>query len=663
MTNPFAMSRPSKRHGRAAFLGALALVVALAGCGGDEPAEIPREKEELPAPGALVAGVAEVKLPVPVGIGTMGYGAIGEDPSVTPFADSFPGTIRQHAALTLKAVALSRGPAYDLVLVRADTIGLFQQLREAVLIEVEARTGRDLSHALVLAGNHTHSGPGRLLMTEGNLTLLGDSFFPEFYDRMIGAFADVIEQALDDQAPAEIGHAIASTSAAHNDRRCENDPLPQVQEDPSMPVVVVRRGGVIDAVVISYAYHGTVLGLSDLTLSGDMGSAVEERIEQRFEHPVSVLFFNSWGGDMSPGSAAIDPLATGADQPRGYDRMESLGEIVADAVLPVIDAMSFDADAMVRARSHRVRLDREVLGYDSSVFTYAHGAVFCGFGGKGDCSHIKPIETLDKFCLPFSEEDMLPKQTLFTAGQIGDLHFVTGTGEWSTNLAVGVLDRIREKTGGDAMFIGYANDYTGYSLNEEDWWQGGYEASGGLWGPRQGDYLAARLYEIFETYHDQYLTPPFEEPAPVAPFEGYSYAAYQPEEPVDVGAIVLDVPAAVEATDVVRFTVLGSDPWLGTPVAVLEREVEAETFEPVTLPSGRVIDSDSYELWVDLEVDPPYADDPAPVARAFAWSFNLPVTRRVPGAMPALVGPHRLTVTLPTVAGEVSVSSAAFELP
>jgi hypothetical protein len=656
MTNRSATRRPTKR----VILLAFTLSVAIAGCAGDEPAG--REKLELPAPSALLAGVATVKLPVPVGIGTMGYGAIMVDPSVTPFAQQFPGTVRQQAALTLKAVALSRGDAYEVILVRADTIGVFQQLREAVLNELEARTGRDLSHALVLAGNHTHSGPGRLLMTDGHLTLLGDTFFPEFYERMVHAFADVVEAALEDRAPAELGHAVASTSAAHNDRRCENDPLDQVQEDPSMPLVVVHRGGVVDAVVVSYAYHGTVLGLSDLTLSGDMGSVVEQRIEERFDHPATVLFFNSWGGDMSPGNAAIEPGAMGADQPGGYDRMESLGEIVADVVMAALEGVTYDDQATVRARTHRVRIERELMGYDAGVFPYPHGAVFCGIGGSGSCSHVAPITSLDKFCFKFSEDDPLPKQTLFTVGQIGELHFVTAPGEWSTNLAAGVLERVRERTGGDAMLIGYANDYTGYSLNEDDWWQGGYEASGALWGPKQGDYLAARLFEVFETYADQYATPPFEEPAPVPPFEGYSFTPYQPEAPIDPGTVAQDVPPTVAATDVVTFTVNGADPWLGTPVAVLERDVGGGEFEAVVRPNGTVVDSDGYDFWIDLAVDPPYADVPTAASRAFAWTIHFPVTRRVSSTVPPLVGPHRLTVSVPTESGAVAVSSSAFEL-
>jgi len=644
---------------------ALVLALALAACGGDPKEEPPpeppvREKETLPEPGPLLAGVATVKLPVPLGIGTMGYGAIGEAPSVTPFADTFPGTIRQHAALTVKAVALSRGPGHEVILVRSDTVGVFQQLREAVLDQLRERLGRDLSHALVLAGNHTHSGPGRVLMTDGALRLLGDTFFPEFYDRMVSAFADVVEAAIADQAPAEIGIGIASSSDAHNDRRCENDPLDQLQEDPSMPLFVVRREGVVDAVVMSYAYHGTVLGMGDLTLSGDMGAVVEQKVEERFDHPVTVLFFNSWGGDMSPGSAQFDDEEPSAHQPFGFDRMESLGRIVADAALPVIESVSFSSEVPVRARTFRARLDREVLGYARGEFNYAHGAVFCGFGLDGVCSHVSPRTGLDRICVKISENERLPKQTLFTAGEIGGLAFITAPGEWSTNLAHGVVAAIRARTGGDVMFIGYANDYTGYSLNEADWWQGGYEASGALWGPKQGDYLAARAIEIFETYQDLYLTPSFEEPEPVPPFDGYAYAPYVPETAVSPGTIAADVPSTVARDELVRFTVQGADPWLGTPVAVLEREVEGE-FEAVRRPNGVAVDSDGYDMWVELEVDPPYTE-PAPEDRTFRWTFAMPAVRRVPSTIPPLDGAHRFRVTVPTVEGPLVVHSSSFAI-
>lgn len=649
-------------------LAALCTAVA-AGCGSSDddgtPAPPPppaeRPKEELPAPGPLVAGIAEVKLPAPVGIGTMGYGAQNAKPSVTPFAEQFPGTTRQHGALSLKAVALSRGAAHEVVIVRSDTIGIFEQLREAVVQKVAADTGRDVSHSLIIAANHTHSGPGRILLTNGPLTALGDTFFPEHYERVVAAFATVIANAFADMKPAEIGHVMASLREAHSDRRCNNDLLPQRQEDPSMPIVGIRREGRLDALVVSYAYHGTILGIDDLTLSGDMGHAVEQAIEERFDHPVTTLFLNSWGADMSPGSAQIDPSAVGAEQPGGYDRMDYLANEVADVVAPAASGITFDGNAEVRARAYHVHLNREVMEYDEETFSrYPHGGVFCGLAGEGVCDEVRKLETLDDLCLALGPDD-IRKQTILTAGRLGNLHFVTGTGEWSTNLATGVIDKVRARTGGDAMFIGYANDYTGYSLNEADWWQGGYESGGALWGPRQGDYLAARSFDVFETFFDEYAVPPFEQPSRVTPFSGYTFQPRAAEPSLDAGQIQTDVVPTPQITDVVKLTVLGGDPWLGTPVATLEKDDGTGTFAPALRKNGTTVTSDGYEFWVDLAPTPTYAENRGPVARRFAWTFNLPLKKKAGGAIPP--GTYRLAAKLPTASGEVTATSATFTVP
>lgn len=617
----------------------------------------PRVREELPAPGPLRAGVAQVLIPAPLGIGTMGFGAIGQAPSPTPFSQMFPGTTRQHAALSFRAVALSRGDAHEVVLVRMDTVGVFQQLREAVLDEVERRTGRRMNDSLVLAGNHTHSGPGRMLMTTGALVALGDTFFPEFYDRIVQALADVVERALDDLAPAELGLTMASTSVGHSDRRCENDSLDQPQESGELPLIAVRRAGRLDAVVASYGYHGTVLGIGDLTLSGDFGSVVEQRIEERFDHPVMVLFFNSWGGDMAPGSVPEPPGTTGPVQPGGFDRMERVGDAVADVVVPAIGSMSYAGDVPVRARTYRVELSRAAIGYPDGVFGYPHGGAFCGIGSDGNCVDSTPIDGLDTRCVPISIRENLPKQTVLTAGQIGSFSFVTGPGEWSTALAAGVLDRVRAVSGGEAMFIGYANDYTGYSLNEVDWWQGGYEAAGALWGPGQGDYLAARLRESFETFHDQWTEPPWWQPARVAPFSGYDgYAPYVPEAPVGLGTLAADVAGTAGSEDVVTFTVHGSDPWLGVPIATLE----TASGDPVRRANGTVVTSESYDLWVDLVPTPAYAEMARATERTFAWTFHFPVTRRAGTTIPTLSGGYRFRVAVPASSAPVEVVTGTF---
>ncbi len=653
----------------------LALLAALAGCDGDGTTDAgaldaggpdagreppPRVREELPTPGPLQAGIAQARIPAPLGVGTMGFAPTAAPPSPTPFANNFPGTIHAQGELTFRAVAISRGDRHEVIFVRMDTVGVFQQLREAVLDAIEARTGRDLDDALILAGNHTHSGPGRLLMTTGALEALGDSFFPEMYDAIVAVLADVVVAALDDLAPAELAVTMAETSDAHVDRRCENDSLPQLQESGELPLIAIRRGGQLDAIVASYAYHGTILGIDRLTLSGDMGAVVEQTVEGRFDRPVTFLFFNSWGADAAPASPSPPAGATGADLPGGFERMELLGGVVADTIVPALDALSFSSDVEVRARTYRVPLSRDAIGYADGEFNYPHGGAFCGIGQEGNCVDSTPREGLDGQCIRISPAERLPKQTMLSAGRVGALAFVTAPGEWGTALAHGVLDQVEARTGGDAMLIGYANDYTGYSLGREDWFQGGYEASGALWGPGQGDYLAARLAEAFLSFDDQWTEPPWWQPEPTAPFSGYTYDPYVPEGATDPGTIAVDVPAAVAATELVTFTVRGADPWLGDPVATLERE-DGGVFVAVTRPNGRPVDSRGYDIWADLTPTPGYAEQARATEREFAWTFTMPASRRAATATSDLSGgTYRFVVRVPTAAGVLEVSTGAF---
>lgn len=631
----------------ALLLGALLLAPACPGEDDDDTTG-----EELPPPGEFMAGTATVEIPAPLGSPTIGFGQIGSDPSKTPFADKIPGTTRQHGALTIRAVALSRGEHYEAVFLIGDLLYMGAQARSGILVELENRLGRDLDDALILGGNHTHGGPGRFVDKSGPFELGFDSFMPEMLVRLQHAAADAVELALADLAPAEVGYVMASTSEAHNDRRCDNDALPLLQENPSLPTIAVQRDGQIDALIMSYGYHGTILGADTLTLSGDMGSVVQWKVAERFDHPVNVLFFNSWGGDMSPGSPEIDPGASGAPQPADYDRMEALGEAIADAVIPELDTIDFTDEPDISMVSTYVPIDHALLDYDDDEFENCeNGCIYCAQGVDGNCVDDTPMDELgyemDDMCVPFPEDDPAFDVTLFSAGRVGDLHFVTGNGEWTTSLADIVMAEVQAISGADdVMFLGYAQDTLGYSLTYEDWWQGGYETGGTLWGPKQGDYLADRLVEVYHAWYDPDYSPSFSEPDPLPAWTGYEYEPYQPEGALGVGTISADVPATVAPTDIVTFTVQGTDPWLGRPVATLEQDT-GSGFAPVTHADGSPVDSDGYEFWTDLTTDPAYAEQ-MPAIRTFYWQFHFPMTHRVPTAVTDLSGSFRFRIVIPT---------------
>lgn len=615
------------------------LLAALLACKAD-PVDSGDSGAPAAQPGELLAGVATAPIPAPLGIGTAGFGPFDAPDSVTPFAEIYPGTTRLHGHPEIKVVALSRGPGFEVIFVRVDAVGFFQQLRRAVVLELQERTGRDLDDALVFGATHTHSGPGRVIDGGGLFDIIADAFFPEFYDRFVQQLADTIQAALEDLQPARLGTAITTCDEAHSDRRCE-DGLDYTIGD--LPLIAVERQGQLDALVMAYAVHGTVLNIDELTLSQDVSGAIEQAVEDRFDHPVEVVMLNAWAADMAPGDPTIDePLDGAADRPDGYDRMERVGWAMAEAVHAALPQLGWQDEPQLGARTSRVPIDREAIGYGDREFPYDYGGVYCE--GESDCDPATTVDDLDTTCLPFNETYPAPNQTVLTAGRVGPFTLLTFPGEPGTLLAEALMAEARatwpDKVG-DVFFVGYGQDYLGYSIQEEDWWQGGYEASGALWGPRQGDYLASRVVDALGAWlGEREIT---DDPGPITPFDDPSYTPYAVEDAVDGGVIVADLPATAGPGDVLSLTVNGGDPWLGPPQATLERADGS----PVLRPNGAPLTVADYEWHLQLQPSPAYADAAAPTARTFAWTLSMPVQRSTPGWLALDEGDYRVRVQVP----------------
>jgi len=604
----------------------------------------------------LRAGIAHVRMPVPVGIGTVGYFGISVSAEPSPFARRYPATTRVHGHPSFRAVVLSRGEGNEIVFLRGDMVGVFQQFRRAVVLEVEARLGRPIDAALIFGATHTHAGPGRILDGGGVFDLIADTFFPEFYQRMVEAAATAVVEAFQDLAPARVGHTWVICGPGHADRRCEDG---RSYSNDSLPILAIERDGELDALILAYAVHSTGLGIDDLTLSRDVAGAIEEHVESRFARPVLSLFFNSWSADMSPGNPEV-PLRVGAVAPDGYERINRVGWIVADAVLEGIESITWEDDPEVFAAIARVPLNRSAIGYSDGTFPYEFGGVFCGGTGDTDCDPATVEVDLDKRCIAFPENFPVPPQTELSAGRVGDLAFVTFPGEPGTLLAEELLGRLQDRHGAsNVMLLGYAQDYTGYSILEDDWVQGGYEASGGLWGPRQGEYLVDKAEEAFiRIVVNRAASDPLDLP-PLAPFDVDGYVPYAPTLGEQVGTVAVDVASSYSPTDIVTFTVRGSDPWIGTPIATLTDEHG----QPVQRASGTVIDSDGYGFWVDLLPQPGYRAVRTATSRTFLWTFSMPAAQTVPGLLPDLNGgTYRLRVSVPADGGNVEVQSAPFTI-
>ncbi len=608
----------------------------------DRPPDVITPADPIPPitePVPLRVGVAVVPMPVPVGINTAGFGS--QSGSKTPFTVDFPGTDSVYMHPNIKAVFVEGGMG-RLAFVRLDTVGISSTARESIRMRLLARTGHDFSDELIIGGTHTHSGPGRMMV--GAFEVLIDKFFPEFYDRMMTAAADAVVQAYHDLEPARFGYAFASDPVLHSDRRCENPDI----EAGDMPLLRFDAlDGRTRAVILTYAIHGTVLGAEMHHLSQDVSGAIERKVEEGFDHPVPVLFFNSWAGDMAPGDP-LPPSDPGPYSvvPGAYTQCEGLGNRAAQTAWAILPTIQMRDSADLSSRTVWIPLNREAIGYGEGEFPYEWGAVYCGGGAEGHCwsGEPDPVPGLDTACLFFPQDLPAPDRTLVTVGRIGDLVFATFPGEAVTQIGIDLRDEISQLSGGlDVAFFGYSQDYTGYSTPEWDWWQGGYEAAGAIWGPKQGDYLKARILDGARWFFDPETPLPFTPPPPSTPPD-QPYTKRGATGSLDPGEVVQDVQAAYGPTDTVVFAFVGGDPWLGTPVVTLQRQ-EGGAFRPFERANETAMDSNGYEFSLRLDPDPSYFDAPGAAARRFVWTATLPVKRVADQRTPLTPGTYRLSVS------------------
>ena len=626
----------------------------------DVPPDVPIDVAPDVAPDVPVdpvpfrVGVARDYLNAPLGMGVSGNGPAPPAGHSSPFAQIYPATDRQLSPITVKAIALEGGYG-RMVFVRIDAIGISKELRRSVAQELASRGAGVSEEDLLFVATHTHAGPARLI-NRGNLwNLIADVFWPQHYDRVVAGIADVVQAALADLEPARFGYAFGYTDEAHNDRRCENPEL----LDGTLPVLRFDRAdGTPKAAVVIYAIHGTVVGTDNYAYSSDSGGAIEYKTTEHLGTPVEVMFVNSWAGDVSPadprGPRPEGPLPA-IDGPT--DRLEAIGNDVADAVLEVWAGIETTADVDIAHDSALLELSRAALGYGEGEFPYDYGAVYCG-GTDGPSVCFGSGEPLPdpmaiiSTCGFFRTSAEGVTATWVSVYRIGGLLVPTFPGEPVTQVAHNVIDGIRATSAwdGDIAFVGYAQDYVGYSETEEYWWYGGYETSGALWGPRQGDYLTAELLALVAHFVDPegvplavHAAPDFEVPA-VPP--GPLYSQVWETEPSIVAGTITEEPAATPAPDdIVRVTWTGGDPWIDHPGLTLE--VQDETtgeWAPFLRDNGTPFTNDAYEFHLGLATDPTYAQRKTHTERTFFWWAELPLMRIQPTTTAPLVGTFRLRI-------------------
>lgn len=415
-----------------------ALLVAL-------PAAPTLAMEAEPSGPELQAGFGIAALPAPIGGGLAGYGGL-RTRRATGILD--PPEAR--------ALVLAQGDR-RLALVSLDLLIARPSVREAALDAVE---GLALDH-LWLFASHTHSGPGGFEPGWIAARVMGASFDPQAALRLGHAAGRAIEAAVADLAPARVTAALGSVPLAEN-RRFANGPA-----EAQLPVLRIEtRAGEPPIVLFSFGAHPTVLSPRSHDYSGDFVAAARSRLDRA---GLRAIFIQGPLGDQravsSDGPLWPDSLAAQQRQVR------EIGGKLAAAVLETL------AQAP-RARSIRLRAaERWVRPPERKLRR------FCPFWW------LAPIAGgfVDHF---------LSEKVPFVALELGDARLVGVPAEPTSRVG----DALRERLSGAKVrfAVAHANDWLGYSVDEETYGRGGYEACMSFFGPHFSSWLTDEAGKTLE---------------------------------------------------------------------------------------------------------------------------------------------------------------------
>jgi hypothetical protein len=230
----------------------------------------------------------------------------------------------------LKALALKDDSGATSVLVTADLVGLSDKM-VAIITKAALEKHGIARERLILNTSHNHSCP----VTE-NVLWLYYEFTPEEaavkdrYTAMVYAkYEEVIGAAIANLAPAELAFDQGLAGVAVNRRRSRGPESRALggQVDQDVPVITVKTGNDLKAIVFGYSCHTTALG--GLSINGDYAGFAQLELEKSFPGSVA-MFVQNCGGDANP-----LPRIRGKDA-EATELASMYGKVLAEAVRQVI---------------------------------------------------------------------------------------------------------------------------------------------------------------------------------------------------------------------------------------------------------------------------------------------------------------------------------------
>ncbi len=532
----------------AAIITTLFLLVA---CGSARQVTVRVERKEplkSEQNSSLLAGVAKTDITPPPGMPLAGYSSLGNR-----------GAGFRHR-LYARALYLRGAGQEGVAIVQCDLLFGSRMLHHRVAELIAEDTDVDLTR-LMIAGTHTHSGPGNYYASRfyNRFASCSSGFDREFFDFLSHRMARAVIQAYRERKPAKIatgsvdikGVAWNRSMPAYKKNFKENDKrevsskegvnttMHMVRIDSLTPEGEYKPAGAFS----SFSLHGTVIPPENRLYSGDVFGWAERQVEWSMsktfgtKDPVCALV-NATHGDNSP---------LYNKKRRGFGEAKRLGVLIGNEAFALFERLKsrLSAKVEIRATAKEVDVyregaidgialcDRPVVGASLTVGSTEDGATPVlkwlpffreGFGSArllftGGCQGHKryaggPMQAL---ILP---RDEFPHVMFLQVIQLESLYLLPMPFEVTFEAGRQIRKKCAtdtEKSDAEFAVISCANGMFGYATTPGEYSAQHYEGGHTLYGPRTVPFLAAHARKIVSSLNDNTLQMP----------DGWEFAQYE----------------------------------------------------------------------------------------------------------------------------------------
>jgi len=326
---------------------------------------------------------------------------------------------------------------------------LFHAVRRRL---IDAGLPSDLT--LILAGTHTHSGPGAYGTRFAEKISMGH-YDPTVAESLLSSMTRAILRAHQQLAPIRAAYHSIETSGL-----IVNRVEPGGVTDSQVSVVALYAQAMTTpmAVIVNFAAHPTTLGAWNHQLSADYPGVVVGEIERQLPG-TTALFFSGAVGDQAP-------VKTGTD----YEPATRLGQSLARDVTKVLkeERPTMPADRL-RAAWQQMQLPPAQV-------------------------RLNPRVRLPRWI----GRRLVDDDATLALVQLGDVVFFGVPCDLDAELGIALKQTARSR-GLHPILIGFANDYIGYCVSETRYASGAYEALMAFNGPTTGTRVIEQLTAMLDS--------------------------------------------------------------------------------------------------------------------------------------------------------------------